>query len=101
MGPIRRPLDPRTGAPVTIMDVVEYFAQCPKCGGWMDKRDRDAVLRHEQEAEQATAGSAPFADHLAGRHQVAESDCDTSQASIVAVGTAQSGARRVYSLSRE
>jgi hypothetical protein len=84
MGPVRRPLDPRTGAPVTIMDVVEYFGKCPKCGGWMDKRDRDAVVRH-----------------LAGRDLVAERDGEAGQASIVAVGTAQSGARRVYSLGCE
>jgi hypothetical protein len=34
-----RRLDPVTGKPRTVKDVLEHFEKCPECGQWVDTRD--------------------------------------------------------------
>jgi len=43
-----RRIDPVTGKPRTLKDVLEHFEKCPECGQWVDKRDcskRFAIIR--------------------------------------------------------
>jgi len=34
-----RRIDPVTGKPRTVKDVLDHFEKCPECGQWVDKRD--------------------------------------------------------------